>query len=519
MSPRVFVPGDSGAISVGADDVARALAAQGSERGLALAPIRNGSRGLYWLEPLVEVECDDQRIGYGPVNVDDVPGLLEAIATGADHPLCLGPTAEIPYLQAQTRLTFARVGVIDPLSMDDYRAHGGLCGLEAALAKAPNEIVDAVEASGLRGRGGAGFPTGIKWRTVAATQGTQKYIVCNADEGDSGTFSDRMLMEGDPFTLLEGMAIAGLAVGADQGFIYLRSEYPHAWRTLSAAIERADQAGLLGDDLLGSGKRFRVELIKGAGSYVCGEETSLLESIEGKRGLVRAKPPLPAVEGLFGLPTVVNNVITLASVPAVLADGAEAYASLGVGRSRGTLAFQLAGNCARPGLVEVPFGLTLRELLYDFGGGSASGQSIRAVQAGGPLGAYLPEHQFDLVLDYEAFATAGGTIGHGGLVVFDDRVDMAAMARYAMAFCAEESCGKCTPCRIGSVRGVELLDRMIAAREAGDNNDTLLRDLCQTMVDGSLCAMGGMTPFPVLSALNHYPEDFGLAAREPEEIR
>lgn len=519
MSPRVFVPGDSGAVSVGADEVARALAAQGNERGLALAPIRNGSRGLYWLEPLVEVERDGLRIGYGPVTVDDVPGLLDTIATGAEHPLCLGPTAEIPYLKSQRRLTFARVGVTDPLSMDDYRAHGGLSGLETALTKAPNEIVDAVEASGLRGRGGAGFPTGIKWRTVAGTRASQKYIVCNADEGDSGTFSDRMLMEGDPYTLLEGMAIAGLAVGADQGFIYLRSEYPHAWRTLSAAIERAEQAGLLGDDLLGSGKRFRVELIKGAGSYVCGEETSLLESIEGRRGLVRAKPPLPAIEGLFGLPTVVNNVITLASVPAVLADGAEAYASVGVGRSRGTLAFQLAGNCARPGLVEVPFGLTLRELLYDFGGGTASGQPIRAVQAGGPLGAYLPKDRFDLELDYEAFAAAGGTIGHGGLVVFDDRVDMAAMARYAMAFCAEESCGKCTPCRIGSVRGVELLDHMIAAREGGANNDTLLRDLCQTMVDGSLCAMGGMTPFPVLSALNHYPEDFGLAAREPEEIR
>jgi formate dehydrogenase iron-sulfur subunit len=519
MSPRVFVPGDSGAVSVGADEVAQALEARGRERGMAVQPIRNGSRGLYWLEPLVEVERDGVRIGYGPVSLEDVPALLETIATGADHPRCLGPTEQLPYLKAQTRVTFARVGIIDPLSIDDYRTHGGFRGLEAALAKAPNAVIDAVEASGLRGRGGAGFPTGIKWRTVAGTQGAQKYIVCNADEGDSGTFSDRMLMEGDPYTLLEGMAIAGLAVGADQGFIYLRSEYPHAWRTLGAAIERGEQAGLLGDDLLGSGKGFRVELIKGAGSYVCGEETSLLESIEGKRGLVRAKPPLPAIEGLFGLPTVVNNVITLASVPAVLADGAEAYRSMGVGRSRGTLPFQLAGNCARPGLVEAPFGLTLRALLDDFGGGTASGRPIRAVQVGGPLGAYLPEEQFDLVLDYEAFVDAGGTIGHGSLVVFDDRVDMAAMARYAMAFCAEESCGKCTPCRIGSVRGIELLDRMIAARDAGANDDTLLRDLCKTMVDGSLCAMGGMTPFPVLSALNHYPEDFGLAAREPEEIR
>jgi formate dehydrogenase iron-sulfur subunit len=472
---------------------------------------------LYWLEPLIEVEIDGQRIAYGPVAPEDVPGLFEAgWLQGGAHALFHGPSEEIPYLKRQTRLTFARMGVTDPLSLEDYRAHGGLKGLERALDMKAEDIVDAVDTGGLRGRGGAGFPTGIKWRTVMNADGGQKYIVCNADEGDSGTFSDRMLMEGDPFCLIEGMIIAGLAVGADTGYIYLRSEYPDAWDVLEDAIVTATREGMLGANVLGSGRRFELNLFKGAGAYVCGEETSLLESIEGKRGLVRAKPPLPALQGLFGQPTVVNNVITLASVPWILAHGGEAYKAHGSGRSRGTLPFQLAGNLKRPGLVEVAFGMTLRELLYDFGGGSASGRPIRAVQVGGPLGAYLPESRFDLPLDYEAFAAVGATVGHGGIVAFDDSVDMAKMARYAMEFCAIESCGKCTPCRIGSVRGVELLDSMLAARPQRSNDDTLLRDLCQTMLEGSLCAMGGMTPYPVLSALDHYPEDFGLSPKQEE---
>ena len=444
-------------------------------------------------------------------------GLFEAgWLQGGAHALYHGPSEEIPYLKRQTRLTFARMGVTDPLSLEDYRAHGGFKGLERALDMKAEDIVDAIDTGGLRGRGGAGFPTGIKWRTVMNAGGGQKYIVCNADEGDSGTFSDRMLMEGDPFCLIEGMIIAGLAVGADTGYIYLRSEYPDAWDVLEDAIVTATREGILGTNVLGSGRRFELNLFKGAGAYVCGEETSLLESIEGKRGLVRAKPPLPALQGLFGRPTVVNNVITLGSVPWILAHGGEAYKAHGSGRSRGTLPFQLAGNLKQPGLVEVAFGMTLRELLYDFGGGSASGRPIRAVQVGGPLGAYLPESRFDLPLDYEAFAAVGATVGHGGIVAFDDSVDMAKMARYAMEFCAIESCGKCTPCRIGSVRGVELLDSMLAARPQHSNDDTLLRDLCQTMLEGSLCAMGGMTPYPVLSALDHYPEDFGLLPKQEE---
>jgi len=476
--------------------------------------VRNGSRGLLWLEPLAEVATPAGRIAYGPVQPDDVAGLFEAgWLQGGAHRLRQGPTEDIPYLKRQQRLTFARVGVTDPLCTDDYLAHSGLQGLRRALAMTPQQIVDEVIESGLRGRGGAAFPTGIKWKTVLTTPAPRKYIVCNADEGDSGTFSDRLLMEGDPYVLIEGMAIAGLAVGAAYGYIYVRSEYPHAIAALEQAIERARRAGWLGDDIQGSGRRFDLEVRKGAGAYICGEETSLLESLEGKRGVVRAKPPLPAIAGLFGQPTVINNVISLASVPIILARGAAYYRDYGMGRSHGTLPFQLAGNLKRGGLVEAAFGVTLRELLYDYGGGSASGRPLRAVQVGGPLGAYLPESQWDVPLDYEAYAAISAMIGHGGIVAFDDTVDMARMARYAMEFCAVESCGKCTPCRIGAVRGVETLDKIAARGPQHEQQVHLLRDLCDTMLGGSLCALGGMTPYPVLSALDHFPEDFGVAAR------
>ena len=504
----VFVPIDATARSLGADAVAAALVREAAARGEAVQVVRNGTRGMCWLEPLVEVATPAGRMAYGPVEVDDVAGLFAAgFLRGGSHPLGHGRTEDIAYFKNQERLTFARVGLGDPLDLATYEAHGGLRGLRNALEMPGTDIVEAVVRSGLRGRGGAAFPAGIKWRTVAATQADRKYVCCNADEGDSGTFSDRMLMEGDPYVLLEGMAIAGLAVGAEYGYIYLRSEYPDAERTLLAAIERARAAGWLGADVLGSGRRFDVELRRGAGAYICGEETAMLESLEGKRGMVRPKPPLPAIAGLFGQPTVINNVITLASVPIILDRGAQHYADYGMGRSRGTLPFQLAGNIKRGGLVERAFGLTLRELLYDYGGGSASGRPIRAVQIGGPLGPYLPASKFDLPLDYEAFAAGGGMIGHGGVVVFDDSVDMAIMARYAMEFCAIESCGKCTPCRIGSTRGVEVIDR-IRANERRGANLVLLRDLCDTMTHGSLCAMGGLTPAPVLSALEHFPEDF-----------
>jgi formate dehydrogenase iron-sulfur subunit len=508
----VYVPRDAAALAVGADEVARAIEAEAARRGQAVRIVRNGSRGLLWLEPLVEIATPAGRVAYGPVQAEDVAALFDAgWLQGGAHALGHGLTEEIPYLKRQERLTFARVGIIDPLDQDDYAAHGGLQGLRRALDMAPAQIVEEVQASGLRGRGGAAFPTGIKWKTVLTTPAEQKYIVCNADEGDSGTFADRLLMEGDPYVLIEGMAIAGLAVGATLGYIYVRSEYPHAIAALEAAIVRARAAGWLGADILGSGRAFDLHVRKGAGAYICGEETSLLESLEGKRGVVRAKPPLPAIAGLFGKPTVINNVISLASVPIILARGAAYYRDYGVGRSQGTLPFQLAGNLKQGGLVEKAFGLTLRELLYDFGGGSASGRPLRAVQVGGPLGAYLPESQWDVPLDYEAYVGISAMIGHGGLVAFDDTVDMLRMARYALEFCAIESCGKCTPCRIGSTRGVETIDR-IAARGADHEKQVhLLRDLCDTMLGGSLCALGGMAPYPVLSALNHFPQDFGVS--------
>lgn len=510
MSFKIYVPRDSAAVALGADEVAAALLAQAQQRGLVIDLVRNSSRGLFWLEPLVEVQTPAGRVAYGPVTAEDVTGLLDAqFHTGADHRLKQGLVDDIPYLKQQERLSFARMGVTDPLSLADYQAHEGFAGLRRALSMPATEVVQQVLDSGLRGRGGAAFPAGIKWKTVAAAQAAQKYVVCNADEGDSGTYSDRMTLEGDPFMLIEGMTIAAIATGATQGYVYIRSEYPQAVAVMREAIDKATAAGFLGANILGSGHGFTLEVRKAAGAYVCGEETAMLESIEGKRGVVRAKPPIPALKGLFGQPTVINNVITLASVPIILARGADFYKNYGVGRSHGTLPFQLTGNIQRGGLIEKAFGVTLRQLMFDFGGGSASGRPIKAVQVGGPLGAYVPEPYWDLPLDYEAYAAVGITVGHGGIVVHDDTADLSRLARYAMEFCAIESCGKCTPCRIGSTRGVEVMDRLTN----GDHQaEVLLRDLCDTMLHGSLCALGGMTPNPVLSALNYYPQDFGLAA-------
>ncbi|MFH3478186.1 formate dehydrogenase beta subunit [Xanthobacter variabilis] len=514
-SPRIFVPNDATAVACGANRVAHKLEHELLARGVTADITRNGSRGLFWLEPLIEVETEKGRVGYGPVKPADVESLLHAgLLHGGDHPLCVGLVDDIPYLKKQTRLTFARVGIIDPLSLTDYEAHGGYRGLKRAIEIGPSATVEEVVESGLRGRGGAGFPTGIKWRTVAAAPAEQRYIVCNADEGDSGTFADRLIMEADPFCLIEGMTIAGLAVGATRGYVYSRSEYPLSFVVMEKAIEKARDAGLLGKNILGSGHDFDLEMRMGAGAYVCGEETALLESLEGKRGLVRAKPPLPAHKGLFQQPTVINNLVSLATVPVILDKGGSFYRDFGMGRSRGTMPIQLAGNIKYGGLFETAFGISLGELVNDIGGGTASGRPVKAVQAGGPLGAYLPVSQFDTPFDYEAFAAKDALIGHGGIVVFDDTVDLARMAHFAMEFCAHESCGKCTPCRIGSTRGAETLEKVIAG-EKREQNLELLRDLCDTMKLGSLCALGGFTPYPVLSALNHFPEDFGATPSLP----
>jgi formate dehydrogenase iron-sulfur subunit len=477
----VRISDDALALACGADEVAAEFARAGAEVQ------RVSSWGMHWLEPLVDIN----GVGYGPVSVNQVAAILAGTAPS------IGRIEEHPFIAQQTRLTFARAGKTRPTSLDDYYATAGWLGLAKAREIGPEAAIETVLASGLRGRGGAGFPAGIKWKTVAGAAADRKYIVCNADEGDSATFADRMVMEGDPFMLIEGMAIAGLAVGASKGFVYIRSEYPHAIAKMEAAI--ATCAHLIAP--------FEVEVRVGAGAYVCGEETSLLNSLEGKRGEVRAKPPLPALEGLFGKPTVVNNVLTLAAVPWILANGGEAYAAFGMGRSKGTMPIQLAGNVKQGGLFEVAFGITLGELVNDIGGGTASGRPVRCVQVGGPLGAYIPPSQFDLPFDYEAFSAADALIGHAGITVFDDTVDMAKMARFAFEFCAVESCGKCTPCRLGSTRGVETIDQIIAGKNI-DKNLELIADLSETMKFGSLCALGGFTPYPVMSAIQHFPEDF-----------
>ncbi len=511
---KIFVSLDTTARSRGSEKVATQVKnVLSSQPELEAILIRNGSRGMFWLEPLLEINTPKGRVAYGPVKPEDVSDIInqQCFNGAVEHPLCLGFTEELPWLKSQQRLTFARVGIIDPVDVNDYINHDGFVGLSNALAKTAQQLVDEVKDSGLRGRGGAAFPTGIKWQTVLDEPEQQKYIVCNADEGDSGTFADRMLMEGDPLVLIEGMIIAGLSVGANQGYIYLRSEYPQAYRILNQAIKIAKEAGYLGNNICGSEHDFHLEVRLGAGAYICGEETSLLESLEGKRGLVRSKPPLPAIEGLFGQPTVVNNVISLASVPYILSNGGARYRDFGMGRSHGTLPIQLAGNIAQGGLVELAFGISLNELLQQYGKGCKSKRAMRSVQVGGPLGAYLPAEQWHTVLDYEEFASIGAVLGHGGIVVFDDTVDMAAQARFAMEFCEVESCGKCTPCRIGSVRGVEVIDKIIntdSDQKQRQDNVNLLHDLCDTMEYGSLCAMGGMTPFPVRSALKYFPDDF-----------
>lgn len=519
----VWVPMDSSARAVGADAVADALA---KIDGVTVR--RNGTRGMLWREPLVEVEVGSgaaaERVGYACVSAQEVSDLVaQGMLQGAPVGECIGVVEQDPWLARQERVSLVRIGRAEPLDIDAYEMGGGWRGLRAATAMAPSAVVEEVAASGLRGRGGAGFPTGIKWRTVLEASSEQKFIACNLDEGDSGTFADRVLAEADPFTLIEGMTISALAVGATEGYIYVRSEYPDASRMLKAAIEIAESRGFLGDadelgggGVLNTGRAFRLFVRDGAGAYICGEETSMLESIEGRRGEVRAKPPIPALEGLWGQPTVVNNLLTFGAVPMILADGGQAYAALGVDRSRGTQIFQLAGNIAQGGLVELPFGVSLRTLIEDFGGGTLSGRPVRAVQCGGPLGPYLPADRLDVPMDYEGLVAAGGTIGHGGIVVFDESFNGAQMARFAMEFCAVESCGKCTPCRVGSVRGVETIDRICAPATSPEGRDQLfilLEDLCETLTKGSLCAMGGLTPMPVRSAIEHFREDFERSPR------
>ncbi|MEZ5500683.1 MAG: NADH-ubiquinone oxidoreductase-F iron-sulfur binding region domain-containing protein [Steroidobacteraceae bacterium] len=507
MSVKAYLASDAAAVSLGADRLALRLQQLADEHGLKLDLRRTGSRGMIWLEPLLEIEIGAGRLGFGPLAEADLPGLI-ASRFETSHARCVGLIDELDWMKRQQRVTFVRCGIIEPTDFAQYRAARGLIGLQQALAMKATEIVTLITESGLRGRGGAAFPTGRKWETVLAQDTTEKFIACNADEGDSGTFADRMMIEGDPFALIEGMVIAGLATGAQRGYIYLRAEYPRAARVMQRALLEARRNQLIGGNILGSRHAFDIELRVGAGAYICGEETSMLESLEGRRGEVRVRPPMPAVRGLHGQPTVVNNVLTLATVPAILADGAASYRGLGRGESRGTLALQLGGNVARGGLLELPFGLTLEDALFSLGGGSATGRPLRAAQVGGPLGAYLGREEFDVTLDYESLAARGAMLGHGGVVAFDDRANLGLMARHAMQFCADESCGKCTPCRVGSTRAVALLDALRAGT-AGPDGLAELEELCQIMLQGSLCGLGGMAPIPVQSIIKRFPAALG----------
>ena len=488
--PRLYLSNDTSSRAAGADRLVEAWTMRPD-----VQLVRTSARGAFFLEPIVERDGPEGRVAWFNVT----PDMLPAISAGTGGT----PIKDIPFLKAQTRQTFANFGVTEPLALDEYQARGGFNGWTAALRMSPEAIIQELKVSRLRGRGGAAFPVWNKWEVARQTESTEKFVVSNADEGDAGTYCDRMLMEGDPFRLIEGMLICARAIGATSGYIYCRQEYPAATRTLEHAIQKAREAELLDID----GEDFEIILVRGAGSYVCGEETALLESIEGRRGVVRAKPPYPAVAGLYGMPTIVSNVLTFAIVPTILARGGQWYASMGTERSRGTVVLQIGGRVKQPGLVEMPFGLTLRDALEQFGGGMAPGARFKAVQVGGPLGSLFPDSKLDIPICYDAFAEAGAILGHGGIVVYDHETDMVDLARHFMAFTADESCGKCTPCRIGSVRGREILERIQAGGETAEAVE-LLKDLGETMKATSLCALGGRAPYPMLTAIEHFPVEF-----------
>ena len=487
---RLYLSNDTSSIAAGAQRLAEAWQSRPD-----IELVRTSSRGAFFLEPMVERDSPEGRVAWCHVTLDDLPKILAG--TGAI------PVAALPFLSKQTRHTFATFGVTEPLSPEAYQAHGGCAGLCAARQLSPSAIIEEIKMSRLRGRGGAAFPVWKKWDVAATTPADRKYVVANADEGDAGTYCDRMVMDGDPFRLIEGMLICARAIGAEAGYIYCRQEYPAATASLHAAILAADAAGWLESD----GRRFSIEVVSGAGSYVCGEETALLESLEGRRGVVRARPPHTAQSGLYGRPTIVSNVLTFATIPNILARGGAWHASLGTEGSRGTIALQLGGRVKQPGLIEVPFGRTLREVLDQFGQGMADGARLKAVQVGGPLGSLFTDAQLDIPICFDAFANADAILGHGGIVVFDDETDMLELSRHLMAFVADESCGKCVPCRIGSLRAREILEA-IQRGQATAAELALLTELGDTMKATSLCGLGSRAPYPVLSALEQFPVEF-----------
>jgi bidirectional [NiFe] hydrogenase diaphorase subunit len=474
-----------------------------------------GCLGLCAEGPLVNVESKGEATMYQHVTPQDAPDLVQNLENPDPVKRLVCPT-DRPFFKAQKKIVLENCGVIDPERIEEYIAAGGYEALHNVLTgMRPDEVIAEVTRSGLRGRGGAGFPTGLKWSTVHKADASQgKYVICNADEGDPGAFMDRSVLESDPHRVLEGMAIAAYAVGARQGYIYVRAEYPLAVKRLKLAIRQADRLGLLGNSIFGTTLNFSIDLRIGAGAFVCGEETALIASIEGRRGQPRPRPPFPAERGLWGCPTLINNVETLANVPTIIRNGADWYAGIGTEKSKGTKVFALAGRVNNTGLIEVPMGITLREIIFSIGGGMPEGKKFKAVQTGGPSGGCIPEQFLDMPVDYESLAKVGSIMGSGGMIVMDETSSMVDVARFFMEFCRDESCGKCVPCRVGTAHMLDLLNKLVK-KQATQRDLDLLRELCDMVKSTSLCGLGQSAPNPVLTTLKYFQHEYEeLLARE-----
>ncbi|GAB4173338.1 MAG: NADH-quinone oxidoreductase subunit NuoF [Calditrichia bacterium] len=513
--PKLIVGYGSCGIAAGAKKVYEALESYITEKNVPIELDKTGCIGMCYREPLIEFRTKDQEKGviYGDVTPDMAIQLLETFV--ADQPLPDTnvvkaedkPAEEEGFYKNQIRIVLRNAGIIDPEKIDDYKDKDGFQGLERALSMSPEQVIEEVKQSGLRGRGGAGFPTGLKWQFARGSKGDEKYVICNADEGDPGAFMDRSVLEGDPFSVIEGMTIAAYAIGANKGVIYVRAEYPLAIKRLQIALEQARKAGYLGDNILNSGFSFDLYIKEGAGAFVCGEETALIASVEGKRGMPRIRPPFPAQSGLWGKPTNINNVETYANIPWILFHGADKFAAYGTEKSKGTKVFALAGKIKKGGLVEVPMGMTLKEIIFDIGGGILDDREVKAVQMGGPSGGCIPADMFDIAVDYENVNRTGAIMGSGGMVVMDDRTCMVDVAKFFLAFTQDESCGKCTFCRVGTKRMLEILTRITEGEGKPEDLDTLEK-LADNIRKSSLCGLGQTAPNPVLTTLKYFRHEY-----------
>ena len=513
LKDRILCCTAAGCISCGAEGVRQALLAQAKTQGRegTVEICGTGCMGMCGRGPLV-LRSSDQQL-YGGVTVEDARALVSENVIDRQSLLPRGIDLQGPFFSRQQKIVLANSGRVDPEKLADYIAAGGYQSLAKALEEmTPRDVVEEIKKSGLRGRGGAGYPTGLKWELVAKQTTPTKYIVCNADEGDPGAFMDRSVLEGDPHRVLEGMAIAGYAVGAQQGYIYVRGEYGLAIQRLQTAIKQAEREHLLGARILEQGFQFRIDLRIGAGAFVCGEETALIASIEGKRGQPRQRPPYPPASGLWGAPTLINNVETFANIPPIIERGGDWFAGIGTAGSKGTKVFALAGKIANTGLIEVPMGTTLREILFDIGGGIPN-RRFKAAQTGGPSGGCIPEQFLDLPVDYESLAQIGSIMGSGGLIVMDETSCMVDVARFFMEFCMDESCGKCIPCRAGTVQMQDILQR-ITTGDASEDDLEMLKSLSELLRETSLCGLGQTAPNPVVSTLKYFPQEYEAHIRE-----